>query len=58
MDISKLCFVIENDIRLVVVVCCMDIEIQQCQCPPGSETNVNEDGMDICVSCGGWVAPS
>jgi len=36
----------------------MDIEIQQCQCPPGSETYVNEDGMDICVSCGGWVAPS
>jgi len=43
---------------LIAVVYRMDIEIPQCQCPPGSETYVNEDGMDICVSCGGWVAPS
>lgn len=32
-------------------------EIQKCECPPGSETVENEDGMLICISCGGWVAP-
>jgi hypothetical protein len=37
---------------------CMDEEIQQCQCPPGGETYVNDDGMDICVSCNGWVGAS
>jgi hypothetical protein len=33
----------------------VDEEISQCKCPPGTETYENEDGMDICVSCGGWV---
>jgi len=35
----------------------MDEEIQQCKCPPGGKTIVDEDGMNICVSCGGWVNP-
>ncbi|HWY36285.1 MAG TPA: hypothetical protein VNX68_16690 [Nitrosopumilaceae archaeon] len=47
-----------NNIRLVDVTISMDEEIQQCQCPPGGETYVNEDGMDICVSCSGWVGSS
>jgi hypothetical protein len=33
----------------------MDEEIPQCHCPPGGETYVNDDDMNICVSCGGWV---
>ncbi len=33
-------------------------EIPQCQCPPGGETYVNEDGMQICSSCNGWVGPT
>jgi len=31
-------------------------EVSQCQCPPGGETYEDEEGMQICVSCGGWVA--
>jgi hypothetical protein len=30
-------------------------EVKKCECPPGSETYENEDGMMICVSCNGWV---
>lgn len=33
----------------------MEDLIPQCQCPPGSETYLNEDGMTICSACGGWV---
>ena len=47
-----------NNIRLIDVILCMNEEIQQCQCPPGGETYVDEDGMDICVSCCGWVGSS
>jgi Zn finger protein HypA/HybF involved in hydrogenase expression len=35
----------------------MEDEIPKCECPPGSKTYENEDGMLICASCGGWVAP-
>jgi hypothetical protein len=31
-------------------------EVSKCQCPPGGETYEDEDGMQICVSCGGWIA--
>ncbi len=41
---------------LLVPILFMDA-IQKCECPPGSETVENEDGMLICVSCGGWVSP-
>lgn len=34
----------------------MEDSIKQCQCPPGSESYENEDGMNICRACGGWVA--
>ncbi|KEQ56072.1 hypothetical protein AAA799N04_01504 [Marine Group I thaumarchaeote SCGC AAA799-N04] len=30
-------------------------EVLKCECPPGSETYENDDGMLICVSCKGWV---
>jgi len=30
-------------------------EIVKCECPPGSESYENEDGMQICLSCGGWI---
>lgn len=33
----------------------MDEQIPKCECPPGSESYVNEDGMNICLGCGGWV---
>jgi hypothetical protein len=33
-------------------------EVSQCQCPPVVETYEDEDGMQICVSCGGWVEPT
>jgi len=33
-------------------------EIPQCQCPPGGDTYLDDDGMLICVSCGGWVSPA
>jgi len=36
----------------------MGEEISQCQCTPGGKTYVNEDGMHICVSCGGWIEPA
>jgi len=34
-----------------------EMTIPKCECPPGSETYLNEDGMPICVSCNGWVMP-
>jgi len=30
-------------------------EIQKCECPPGSPTYEDDEGMLICSSCGGWV---
>lgn len=30
-------------------------EILKCECPPGLERYENEDGILICLSCGGWV---
>jgi hypothetical protein len=30
-------------------------EIVKCECPPGSKSDENEDGMQICVSCKGWI---
>jgi len=36
----------------------MDEEIPQCKCTPGGKTYVNEDGMSICVLCGGWIGSS
>ena len=30
-------------------------EIPKCECPPGSESYEDEDGMMICRSCGGWT---
>lgn len=35
----------------------MEVEIRKCECPPGSATYEDEDGMLICCSCGGWVDP-
>jgi len=35
----------------------MDVVISKCECPPGSESYEDEDGMLICRSCGGWVSP-
>lgn len=35
----------------------MSQETKRCECPPGSESFENEDGMLICRSCGGWVPP-
>jgi hypothetical protein len=31
------------------------MEIQKCECPPGSPSHINEDRMIICNSCGGWI---
>jgi len=31
-------------------------EILECKCPPGSQSYENDDGMQICVSCGGWIS--
>ncbi|AJW71548.1 hypothetical protein NADRNF5_1870 [Nitrosopumilus adriaticus] len=31
-------------------------EIKKCECPPGSKSYENEDGMRICMSCDGWIA--
>jgi len=31
-------------------------EILKCDCPPDSESYENEDGMQICVSCKGWIS--
>ena len=30
-------------------------QIQKCVCPPETPSYVNEDGMIICNSCGGWI---
>ena len=30
-------------------------KILKCECPPGSESYEDEDGMMICRSCGGWT---
>jgi len=30
-------------------------EILKCECPPGSTSYEDEDGMQICVSCEGWI---
>jgi len=31
------------------------MEIQKCECPPGSPSFVNDENMIICNSCGGWI---
>jgi len=33
----------------------MGEEVSKCECPPGSPTYENEDGMLICRSCDGWL---
>ncbi len=30
-------------------------DVLQCQCSPGSESYENDKGMQICLSCGGWI---
>jgi len=30
-------------------------EILKCECPPDLTSYEDEDGMQICVSCKGWV---
>ena len=35
----------------------MGNDIQKCECPPGSPTYEDDEGMLICSSCGGWVNP-
>lgn len=35
----------------------MENDIKKCECPPGSPTYEDDEGMLICVSCGGWVNP-
>jgi len=30
------------------------MDIQKCECPPEGASYVNDDGMIICNSCGGW----
>jgi hypothetical protein len=36
---------------------CIDTmdEIRKCECPPGSKSYENEDGMMIRMSCDGWI---
>jgi hypothetical protein len=31
------------------------MEIQKCECPPGSQSFVDDENMTICSSCGGWI---
>jgi hypothetical protein len=31
------------------------MDVLKCECPPGSESYENEEGMLICLACGGWV---
>ena len=33
-------------------------DVLKCECPPGSESYEDEDGMLICVSCEGWIEDS
>lgn len=33
-------------------------ELQKCECPPGSKNYEDEEGMLICLSCGGWMLES
>jgi len=30
-------------------------EILKCECPPGSKSYEDDEGMMICGSCGGWT---
>ncbi len=30
-------------------------ELLKCECPPGSKSYEDEEGMQICLSCGGWI---
>jgi len=29
--------------------------VEKCDCPPGAKIHVDEEGMIICDSCGGWI---
>lgn len=31
------------------------MKIQKCECPPDTQSHVNEDGMIICNACRGWI---
>jgi hypothetical protein len=30
-------------------------EVLKCECPPGSKSYENDEGMQICSSCEGWI---
>jgi hypothetical protein len=44
-------------ILIIISVCSTEYmeEVAKCQCPPGSVTYEDEDGMLICISCQGWI---
>ena len=30
-------------------------DVLKCECPPDSKRYENDEGMQICFSCGGWI---
>lgn len=50
-----ICKVLKNYILISKTPKLIMNQILKCECPPGSESYENPDGMMICVSCDGWI---
>lgn len=44
-------------VQSIISLVCMQVmfDALKCECPPGSESHENDEGMQICLSCGGWM---
>ncbi|MBP0134498.1 MAG: hypothetical protein ITD40_06005 [Nitrosarchaeum sp.] len=44
-------------VQSIISLVCMQVmfDVLKCECPPGSESHENDEGMQICLSCGGWM---
>ncbi len=48
-------FKVIKKITIILLQIIVPMEIQKCECPPGSTSYVNDESMIICNSCGGWI---
>ena len=48
-------FKVIKKITIILLPVIVLMEIQKCECPPGTPSYVNDENMIICNSCGGWI---
>ena len=50
-----ICKVLKNYVLISKIPKLVMSEVLKCECPPGSESYENPDGVMICISCDGWI---